>query len=94
MKMYIKQGVARITSDGDVLNITVLSPSPNPQSLIPIMEEYESENAQEVDIDKLAQQQELIRNNDDIYAVSWDSGHKTEFGNIDNLNNYLNNNKV
>lgn len=89
--MYIKTGVAKITNDGDVLNITVLSPNSNPQSIIPIMEEYNSEQPQEVDINKLSQREELIHNNDDIYAVSWDSGRKTEFGSIDGLKQFLNN---
>jgi hypothetical protein len=90
-KMYIKTGVAQITDDGDVLNVTVLSPNSNPQSLVPIMEEYNSEQPQEIDINKLSQQQELIQNADDIYAVSWDSGRKTNFGSIDGLKQFLNN---
>jgi hypothetical protein len=90
-KMYIKTGVAQITDDGDVLNITILSPNSNPQSLVPIMEEYNSEQPQEIDINKLSQQQELIQNADDIYAVSWDSGRKTNFGSIDGLKQFLNN---
>jgi len=89
MKAYIKMGVARVTEDGDVLNITVLSPNPNPQSVIPIMDEYESETLQEVDLTKLAQKEELINYGEDLYAVSWDSGKETSFGNLNELRNFL-----
>lgn len=88
---YIKSGVAKITDDGDVLNVTVLSQSKNPHSIIPLMEEYESEIPQKVDMKQIAEQQELLSSNNNIYAVSWDSGKRTEFGSIDNLKKFIEN---
>lgn len=91
MLMYIKQGVAQVTDDGDVLNVTVLSPNHNPQSIIPLMEEYVSEQAQDINLTKLSEREELLHDSDNIYAVSWDSGRKSEFGNVDNLRKFIGN---
>jgi hypothetical protein len=91
MMAYIKTGVAKITEDGDVLNITVLSQNKDPQSIIPLMEEYSSENRQEIDMERLAQQQELIDAKDNMYAVSWDSGKKTDFKDIESLKKFIEN---
>lgn len=88
---YIKSGVAKITNDGDVLNVTVLSQNKNPHSIIPLMEEYESLDPQEIDIDALSQREELISNGDNTYAVSWDSGKRTEFGSIEELKKFIEN---
>jgi len=91
MLMYVKAGSAKITDDGDVLYVAVLSPTKNPISPVPLMEEGATENPVEIDIDKLSAENELIHNDGNIYAVSWDSGKETNFGSIDELKKYVGN---
>ena len=88
---YIKQGVAQITDDGDVLNVTVLSFDHNPTSIIPLMEEHVSETKQDINLAKLSEREELLCDVDTIYAISWDSGKKTNFGSIDELKKFVGN---
>lgn len=88
---YIKAGAAKITDDGDVLYVAVLSPTKNPITPVPLMEEGATEFPVEVDVDKLSVENELIHDADTIYAISWDSGKKTDFGSIDELKKFVGN---
>lgn len=91
MMAYIKQGVAQITDDGDVLYVSILSPTKNPDTPVPLMEGGATEFPVDVDMDKLSVENELIRDADTIYAISWDSGKKTDFGSIDELKKFVGN---
>ena len=42
-------------------------------------------------MERLAQQQELIDAKDNMYAVSWDSGKKTDFKDIESLKKFIEN---
>lgn len=91
MMAYIKAGTAKITDDGDVLYVAILSPTKNPDSPLPLMIEDATENPVEIDMDGLSAENELIHDNDIIYAISWDSGKKTDFGSIDELKKFVGN---
>lgn len=91
MQMYVKAGAAKITDDGDVLYVSILSSTKNPDSPVPLMEEAATEFPAEVDIDKLSTFNEMIHDADIIYAISWDSGKKTDFGSIDELKKFVGN---